>query len=147
MLHIDAAEVIHRPIDDVWEFSFDVHNEHHWLTNVVERRLITPEPLRVGSRIHAVDRILGHHVTSVHEITELDPPHRWVGRVIEGSPRYGFTATYEERGQATRVTLCLDVDIPGGRAGRLVQQFLRRPLGRRLRDDLDRLKAVLEATT
>lgn len=81
---------------------------------------------------------------SVHEIAELDPPHRWVGRVTERPPRFEFAMYYEPVGHATSVTLVLVAELPGGPVSRLVEPLVRRQLGRRLRGDLRRLKTVVE---
>jgi uncharacterized membrane protein len=59
MTKIERSIVIHRPIDDVFEFTHDLSKNPVWQTTLVEVELLTDGPMRVGTRWQEVRRFLG----------------------------------------------------------------------------------------
>jgi uncharacterized protein YndB with AHSA1/START domain len=75
-----ARIVLDAPIERVWDALVDIEAQPRWMREMVEVHLLTPPPVRVGTRGEATVRILGLTVTDPVEITELDPPHRFAIR-------------------------------------------------------------------
>lgn len=143
MPEVEVTQVIRRTVDDVWEFSLAPDNEPQWLTHAVERRLLTPPPVGVGSRVLAVDRWLGHRSRAVREIVEVEPLRRWSARTVEGFPPVELTVVCRKVGRDTRLTLVLDVPMTD-RWEALAAPALTAILRRELKTDISRLKSLLE---
>jgi uncharacterized protein YndB with AHSA1/START domain len=75
-----------RPIEDVFAVLTDVRKAAKW-SRALEEHLITPGPLRVGSRRRAVvPTIGGRTMENEMELTELEPDRRLAMRGVSGFP-------------------------------------------------------------
>src|ERR687892_1906369 len=83
MPSVEESIVIDRPAEDVFAFVTTPENDRLWSSTAVERVREGDEPIRVGSRIRAVDKFLGRRVESTLHVTEHDPSRRSMVR-IEG---------------------------------------------------------------
>jgi uncharacterized membrane protein len=135
---------IEAPIERVWEYASDIHRQPEWMHEMKRVEMLTPGPIRVGSRGRATVRIFGISTTDDVVITRLEPPTafgiRHEGRFTgEGLLLFGATPS-----GATRVDWMEHLRPPlfptiGG--------FLQRPiLAAIFRSDLGRLKASIESS-
>jgi uncharacterized protein YndB with AHSA1/START domain len=69
--------VIDAPIERTWGVVADIPLQPTWMHEMKEVRLLTPGPVRVGTRGEATVRIFGIGVTDPVEVTELEPPTRF----------------------------------------------------------------------
>jgi uncharacterized membrane protein len=99
---IRSMVVIEAPIEAVWAELADIPGQVRWMREMKSVRLLTPGPVRVGTRGEATVRILGISVTDPVEVVELDPPTRFAirheglftgGGVIELRPGADRTTT------------------------------------------------------
>jgi uncharacterized protein YndB with AHSA1/START domain len=75
---------IARPVQDVFAVLSDVGNVAKWSSNTVEETLLTPGPLRVGSRRRAVIRgFAGRTMQNEAEMVEFEPNRRMVVDVLD----------------------------------------------------------------
>lgn len=72
--------VIDAPIERTWGVVADIPLQPAWMHEMKEVRLLTPGPVRVGTRGEATVRIFGIGVTDPVEVTELEPPTRFAIR-------------------------------------------------------------------
>lgn len=72
--------VIDAPIERTWAAVADIPLQTAWMREMTAIRLLTPGPVRVGTRGEATVRILGISVTDPVEVTELEPPTRYAIR-------------------------------------------------------------------
>ena len=96
MIRISAAATIDATPDAVIEFLADPANATAWMRALDEAELITPGPIRAGSRFREVQSAGGQRIESICEISEYEPGWRYAWRnVDEGPAQYGggFTAT------------------------------------------------------
>jgi hypothetical protein len=147
MPHVEEDIVIARPPEDVFEFVTSPENDRLWSSTAVERRLEGNEPIRVGSRINAVDKFLGRRIESVFEVTEHEPPRRSAIRFVSGPIRAEGTYLLEPTDGGTRFRWTLDAPpgLGGLYLGRVTDPVVTWIFRRRLQRDLRQLKAVLEA--
>ena len=135
---------IEAPIERVWEYASDIHRQPEWMHEMKRVEMLTPGPIRVGSRGRATVRIFGISTTDDVVITRLEPPTafgiRHEGRFTgEGLLLFGAAP-----GGATTVDWMEHLRPPlfptiGG--------FLQRPiLAAIFRSDLRRLKASIESS-
>ncbi len=86
-----------------WEFLGDLEAQVRWMHDAKAIRVLTPGPVRVGTRAEADVRIFGLGSTDPIEITAWEPPRRFAIRhlgVFAGEGEFVLKA----EGGATRVT-------------------------------------------
>ena len=60
---------IEAPIERVWEYASDIHRQPEWMHEMKRVEMLTPGPIRVGSRGRATVRIFGISTTDEVVIT------------------------------------------------------------------------------
>jgi uncharacterized membrane protein len=137
---------VDAPIGQTWAVLVDLARQPEWMTDMKSVEIITPGPLRVGSRATATVRILGIAVADPVEVVELGPPHRYGIRHDGVFKGHGLiTLDTIDGGRRTRVEWSETLVPPvlpalGG--------LLQAPILRRIfQADLERFKALAEAGT
>ncbi len=134
---------INRPCNAVAEYASDPDNATAWYRNIKSVDWQTAPVLAVGSRVRFVAQFLGRRLAYTYEIAELEPGARLVMRTADGpfpmETTYTFAATPNG---ATTMTL-RNRGEPRGFAN-IASPFMARAMRRANRNDLVRLKALLE---
>jgi uncharacterized membrane protein len=134
---------IDRPRHEVARFSADPDNATIWYENIKTVEWRSPRPLAVGSRLAFTAEFLGRRLTYTYEVEVLEVGERLAMRTAEGPFPMETTYTWEDAGGGgTRMTL-RNRGEPSG-FSRLAAPVLARAMGRANRQDLERLKAILE---
>lgn len=75
---------IARPVEDVFAVLSDVKKVPIWSSNTIDEILLTPGPLRTGSRRRAVVRgFAGRTMQNEAEMVEFEPNRRMVVEVLD----------------------------------------------------------------
>jgi uncharacterized protein YndB with AHSA1/START domain len=75
---------IARPVEDVFAVLSDVEKVATWSSNTIEETLLTPGPLRKGSRRRAVIKgFAGRTMQNEAEMIEFEPNRRMVVEVLD----------------------------------------------------------------
>lgn len=75
---------IARPVEDVFAVLSDVEKVATWSSNTIEETLLTPGPLRKGSRRRAVVKgFAGRTMENEAEMVEFEPNRRMVVKVLD----------------------------------------------------------------
>jgi uncharacterized protein YndB with AHSA1/START domain len=75
---------IARPVEDVFGVLSDVKNVPVWSRNTIDETLLTPGPLRKGSRRRAVIKgIAGRTMQNEAEMVEFEPNRRMVVELLD----------------------------------------------------------------
>jgi uncharacterized membrane protein len=134
--------VIDRPRGDVAAFAGDPSNAPRWYVNIAS--VEWPTPLRIGSRVAFVAHFLGRRLAYTYEVIDLVPDARLAMRTAEGPFPMETVYTWQSEGDGrTRMTL-RNRGEPHG-FSKLVAPFMAAAMRRANRNDLARLKALLEA--
>ncbi len=98
--------VINKWVPEVAAFSTNPDNVPKWRSNVKSVEWKTPRPLRAGTRIAFVKRLLGQKVIHVYEVVEFVPSERLIMRTKNGAfpMLYAYSWSPAELG-GTRMTL------------------------------------------
>lgn len=134
---------IERPVDMVARYAADPSNAPEWYVKIESVDWKTPPPAQVGSRMEFVARFLGRRLRYTYEIVELEPGKRLVMRTAEGPfpMETSYTWAPAASGQ-TKMTLRNRGDPSG--FSKLAAPFIRTAMRRANRNDLRRLKSILE---
>src|SRR5512132_632981 len=76
MARIEGAIMIHRPVEEVFDFVADERNEPRYNPRMVRAEMLTPEPVGLGSRFRAEMRTWPRPVVMSVEFTGYDRPRR-----------------------------------------------------------------------
>ena len=135
--------VIRRPRDEVAAFAADPDNATRWYKNITSVGWRSPPPLAIGTRLGFVARFMGRELTYTYEVKELVPGERLVMRTEQGPFPMETTYTWEDvPAGSTRMTL-RNRGTPSG-FSRIARPVIEAAMRRANREDLDRLKHILE---
>jgi uncharacterized membrane protein len=139
---VQVETTVERPRAEVARYATDWRNDPAWIGALTEARLVTEEPLRIGSQIARVATFLGRRIEYVNEVVELEPEARLVMRSVKAP--FPMTVTYEFRDAdgGTRMRIRAQGDASG--FYRLAGPLLDRAVKRSIVADLARLKTILE---
>jgi uncharacterized protein YndB with AHSA1/START domain len=77
-MKLSAQTHVDRSPGDLFALWADLERSVEYSAATIERRKVTPGPIGVGTRYHAVDRWPGRTVTFTVEVTAFEPPSRMV---------------------------------------------------------------------
>lgn len=143
---IDIMETIEvaRPADEVFAYLSDFANNPRWQDGMVSAAFTTEPPLRVGSEYDQEARFMGKKIISHFRITELTPGRSVTIETTESTFPIKVTRSVTPLDeQRCEVTAHVTGDASGVFA--LAAPMMRWMVGRSVRADYARLKAVLEA--
>jgi uncharacterized protein YndB with AHSA1/START domain len=144
MLDVVSEIEIARPREEVAAYASDPDNTTAWYANIERVEWRSPRPLTVGTQLAFVARFLGRRLAYTYEVREIVPGARFVMSTAEGPFPMETTYTWQDTpAGGTRMTL-RNRGMPSG-FSRLASPFMARAIRRANRQDLRRLKAILEA--
>lgn len=114
MVHIAGSIVIDRPVEEVFGVLLDQRHEPSYNPAMRECRLLTGEPIGVGSRFASTMTNRGRPIEMVSELTQVVRP-RYLGSRTEGA--------------GTVVTGGLTVEPVGERSTRMRWEWQLQPTG------------------
>jgi uncharacterized protein YndB with AHSA1/START domain len=140
---IRSFVLIEAPIERVWAELVDIERQPRWMTDLKAVRVLTPGPLRVGSRVDARVRVLGIGVPDPVEIVEIEAPRRFALRHL--GPFGGGSVIELEPGADGRTTLVSwDETLVAPLLPDLVDAISRPILAAIFQADLQRLRELIE---
>jgi uncharacterized membrane protein len=139
---VTAIATIDRPREEVAAYLRDPANDTQWIGGLRSARLLTPEPVAVGSQVERVAGFLGRRVHYVNEITELTGERLALRSVRSPFP---MRVTYGHRQAADGATeVSVRVEGDAGRYYALLAPLLGVAVRRSITRDLRNLKRILE---
>jgi len=124
---------IARIPEDVFAYLTDVSNLPSWQAGVKSATL------REG-RVEESRSLLGRELRTTLEIVEEEAPRLFTLRALNSPVPFTVRHELEPAGDATRLTVTAEGDVPGFAAGLLARQA-----ERQFRKDFERLKRILES--
>jgi uncharacterized membrane protein len=141
-IDVSVTGTIGRPREEVAAYLRDPANDTEWIGGLRSARLLTPEPVAVGSRVERVAGFLGRRVEYVNEITELTGDRLAMRSVRSPFP---MRITYGHRPASDGATeVSLRVEGDAGRFYALLAPLLGVAVRRSIARDLRNLERVLE---
>jgi len=145
MVDVQTDIVIHRPRHAVADYASNPDNASTWYRNIHESHRLTPGPMGRGSKVAFIARFLGRELSYTYEFVEYVPGEKLVMRTAQGPFPMQTTYTWTDAGGGTRMTLG-NTGSPSG-FSKLAGLFMAPMIRRATREDLQKLKSILEAST
>ena len=136
---------INRSQEDVFRYLDQLERHGEWQDQIVEIKLDTDPPTRVGSRATETRKVPGGPREISYEITEHEPPRLASFRGLNGPIRPAGTVTVERVGDGSRSQVTIEFDLEGHGLGKLIAPLARRDARRQIPKDQERFKERLEA--
>jgi uncharacterized membrane protein len=142
---VETIIEINRPRAVVAAYAADPDNVTRWYQNIKSVEWETAPPVAVGSRMAFVAHFLGRRLAYTYQVTELDPERRLVMSTSQGPFPMQTTYLWDDTSSGgTRMTL-RNRGTPSG-FSKVVAPFMASAMRRANRNDLARLKNLLEET-
>jgi len=135
---------IERPRSEVSAYAADPDTATVWYGNIKAVEWKTPKPLAVGSRIAFVAQFLGRRLAYTYEVKELVAGECLVMSTADGPFPMETTYTWSDAADGRTTMTLRNRGEPAG-FSRGAAPLLARAMARANRNDLARLKTVLES--
>ena len=130
------------PPAEVFDYFTDPEKATKWQSSLVEAQFDPEGPMQQGTRITEVRKLLGRTMGSVVEVTALEAPRLFAGRVVSGPVKWTFQHTFSETGGGTYVESHLEGEGEG--VFRLADPLLVRRVKKEFESDFATLKQLAE---
>jgi hypothetical protein len=140
---IRSSVLIQAPVERVWREISDVPGQPRWMRDLRSVKVVTPGPIRVGSRLDGIVSMYGISVPDPIEISVWEPPLLYGVRHVgmwkgEGLIRLSLD------GEATRVEWTERLVAPMlPHLADVIERFVFGPI---FQADLEHLKTLVEGT-
>ena len=145
-MRLEASVFVNRPVEEVFTHLLDLERSPEWALDfgVMERRKLTDGPAGVGTRFHAIDRLLGRHSEFEVEITGYEQ-NRYLAAAWSEPIGGGWEALFKPRKGGTDLTFVGEMNPTG--VLKLMSPFMGLWGKRVARRDLDRFRNWVENDT
>jgi uncharacterized membrane protein len=140
---IRSIVVIDAPIERVWQVLADIEGQPRWMHDMKAVRVLTPGPVRIGTRGEANVRIFGVGVLDPITITAFEPPRHFAIR-HEGQFSGEGDIELEAGADGSTTIVRWDETIVPPHLRHLAALLLAPILGTIFQADLGRLRALVE---
>jgi uncharacterized membrane protein len=143
-IDVTTTTMIGAPRSDVARYVVDHRNDPTWIGGISESELLGDPPIAVGSQVRRVAHFLGKRIEYVNEVTRLEPDALLEMRSVKSPFPMVVTYAFEDAPGGTRTRIRVQGDPSA--LYRIAGPLLVRQVRRSVQKDLDRLRAIQEAT-
>jgi uncharacterized membrane protein len=144
MLTAEDSIVVDAPVDAVFAFMDDPHNQPTITPSITDVRNV--EPLaNGGKRLDYTYQMAGVDLHGTMETPTYEPDERIVFEMVDGDIDGAITWTFEPAEGGTRVTYRAEYELPSSVLETILRPFARRYNEREIRTTLANLKTRLES--
>lgn len=146
MTKIVVERTIAAPPERVFAAATDVHHFADIVPAIEKVEVLTPGPMRVGTRFRETRRLMGRSATEEMTVTAFDPPRGYVVGAESHGCRYRTEFRFEPQGSGTRMVMDFGAEPLTFTAK--VLSVLMKPMIKKMMDlcaqDLEAIKAHVE---
>jgi uncharacterized protein YndB with AHSA1/START domain len=141
----ESVTIARRP-EDIYSYVIDPSHLKEWQESVVSVQPLGELPLSVGSRVVVTRRLGRREFPMTMEVVDIDPPHGWHLRGVDGPVRGEVHGTIEPLGDGEQSRVTINLDFEGHGMGKLLVPLVVRPKARKeVPVDEQKLKELLES--
>jgi len=146
----EKSIVIHRPIEEVFNYVSDQRNTPQWQSGLMEVRRTTEGPLGVGTKHTFVRNFMGRRMEASNEYVAYEPNKLITFKTTSGPVRLEASYLFEPAADGTKVTGRIEMEAAGlfGFAEPLIAIALRRESDAAvmaLKDQLEKRAVAIES--
>jgi uncharacterized protein YndB with AHSA1/START domain len=145
MARFSQSIEVGRPPEDVFPWLLEQDKVPRWMSHVDEYRQLSDGPLSEGSRLHQTIELSGSRVSFELEVLRYEPPSAAEARFETNGVEVVNLYALETSGVGTRLTMSMDAK-PTKLSARMLIPVVQPRLERKLTEDLERLRALLDGT-
>jgi len=142
MINIENITIINKPVADVFAVAHDPSKTTQWQTDV-EAVEYAGGPFGVGTQFTEVRKFMGKEMRTMMEVTAHEPGQRLGMKALNGPVKFEVNVTFEPIETGTKMVTVVQAE-PGG-FFKLAEGAVAKQLEKSIKEDNDRLKALLEA--
>jgi uncharacterized protein YndB with AHSA1/START domain len=113
MVRIEGEIVIHRPVDEVFDFVADERNEPRYNPRILRVHKLTPGPIGQGTRFRAETTTMGRTAGIAIEYTAYQRPRRLGSSIHMSAADIQGTLTFDPVAGGTRMGWTWDLRLRG----------------------------------
>jgi len=141
MMKFENSVVINQPIEQVFEYVTDINNNTVWQTGILELEMTSEGRFGLGATYRCVNRFMGKRIETEGRVTEYESDRRCCIRITSGAVTGTSSLYFEAVDGGTRFTTAGELDLT---YFKLAGLLVKRKINRQLKNDMLKLKAVLE---
>src|SRR5690242_5258416 len=103
MVKVERSFVIHRPVEDVFEYVSRFENDREWRAEIADIRRTTELNRGVGERYEQLLEVGGRQVTTDFEVTAYEPNRKLAFRGTSGDIHAEAIYDFIADGNSTRL--------------------------------------------
>jgi uncharacterized membrane protein len=142
MARITASVTIDCPVEIVFDFTVDQSQLAKWQTGMIDSQIISSDTTGAGLKYRYTFETYGRKFVSTGVITDFVPNCRYSFKTLSGKIPISGEYRFETIRGRTRVTFSGEMAMGG--FGRLIRPFVTSAAEAHFKENLRRLKAVLE---
>ena len=142
-MKIKHCMIIDRPVPEVFAYVTDFSRDPEWTTVVVESKMLSEPPLKVGSKNQAVLNFFGKKIQTTSEVIEYELDRKVVSKSTSGTSNGVITYLFAESGEG-KTMFTVENESQLGGAMKLLQPLVSWFLKNSMKRDLANLKTKLE---
>ena len=143
MLRIELNVNINRPVEEVYTFITDEAHSSNLAAVVLDQKLLTPGPVRVGTTFMQHLKMLGKRFEATMEVIEYEPYKNFAYKTTTSPIPFKVYYDVTPVGMNTHLAFVFESE-PGTFFG-LTEPILTKMVTRQLQSDLDNMKEYMEA--
>jgi hypothetical protein len=141
-IQVNLKLEINKPRKEVANYAFETDNEPLWVNSVIDSRLLTERPIRIGSQIRRTAIFFGKRIHQTLEIVDFKPEHKMI--MISNKP-YPIKVTVKFDDAGKQKTLAyIKVENDSRKFYNIAEIFLAPQLKKNVYKSLKRLKLIME---
>ncbi len=142
---VERSITVNVPVEKVFSYLADFSRHGEWATHKLAMGQISQPPAGVGTGFESRGRMWGLGIHNENVVTEFVPNQRIAFESVSPGGRFRNAFVIQEQGDETLLVKKVEVLQPRAMLWPLVRFGFPLVAGRRLRLDLERIKAKLEA--
>lgn len=144
-MKISTTTIIHKPVQQVWEYFDDPDNLAKWLTGFVRMEHMSGEKGQIGAKSKHYYDNKGREVVMIEEITEREEYRYFAGTLSHHSMDALMEVNFTDLGNGTTQLESINDTKFKMFALQVLSPFLKKSFQKRQDGDMAKLKELIEA--